>query len=35
VIGTVTVDCQKEGEADGKKGFGSGTKKRPEFGPVS
>ena len=28
MIGTVTVDCQKEGETDDKQGFGSETQER-------
>ena len=32
VIGTVTVDCQKEGETDDKQGFDSETQKRSGSG---
>ena len=32
VIGTVTVDCQKEGETNDKQGFGSETQKRSGSG---
>ena len=31
MIGTVTVDCQKEGETDDKQGFGSELRKGPDL----